>query len=357
MRSAWLLGVVALVQLVFASLLVALLFVNRSRQRLLSARNANYANRVSRPLHEWVIGVAGIEPLVAVLRDLPPEQALEQLLVVTTLSVADERLRELAAALRGEAWVARLAQRVESRLWWRRLQAARLLTMVGTPDDRALVRALLEDPHPAVQTAATNCLARCADEALVEEVLRALHRRTTVVRNYQFDALRRAWRLTVPPLLRRLAEPGISTRELEVALNLVEAIGTPDVIRAALPHAANASAGVRLAVARALKKYFHPDALAASVAFLADADWRVRGQAARALGTLGNEEAVPHLLRAMVDRSWWVRFRAGLALAQLGERGRAELRRARDMDDRFGSDMARMISGLSDGGLVELSEA
>lgn len=353
----WLLSFVALAQLAFAVLLVVLLFYNRQRQRRLAARDVGIAHRVAEPLNAWMVGSGEAEAVVAVLRAIPPEQALEQLLMVSTLSIPDERLRELSAMLRAEDWVRAILRRAMSRLWWRRLQCARLLSVVGTDDDRATVTRLLEDRHPAVQTAATNCLHRSADEAMVGRVLAGLHARSNVVRLYQFDALRRAWRLTVNPLLARLADPAVGARELEVAINLVEAIGTPELIRAALPLRERPEPNVRVAVAKTLKKYFHPDAYEAALGLLADPDWRVRGQAARALGALGSDDAVPALVAAMSDHSWWVRFRAGLSLAQLGEHGRAALRGAREMPDRYGSEMARMISGLSDGGLVELSEA
>ena len=357
MQGAWLLLVIAVAQLAFATLLIALLFANRVRQRRLAARAAAVAQRVTEPVNAWMIGAGGAGPVVDVLRTLSPEQALEQLLMVSTLSVPEEQVDELAALLRREAWTQDMMRHCHSRLWWRRLQAARLLSVIGTAADREMVLALLDDGHPAVQTAATNCLLRCADEAMVAHVLRDLERRPSVVRLYQFDALRRVWRLTSPVVLRRLADPSIALGELEVVVNLVEAIGTPELVRAALPLYTHERANVRLAVARALKKYFHPDAFHAATTLLHDGDWRVRGQAARALGALGSEEAIPLLLRTMSDQSWWVRFRSGLALAQLGERGRAELRRARELPDRYGSEMARMISGLSDGGLVELSEA
>lgn len=357
MQGAWLLVVIAVAQLVFATFLVVLLFANRVRQRRLAVRAADVAQRVAEPLNAWLIGAGSAEQVVATLRALSPEQALEQLLMVSSLSVPEEQMNELAALLRREAWTQAMLRHCSSRLWWRRLQAARLLTVIGTGSDRAVVLHLLDDRHPAVQTAATNCLLRCADETMVERLLQDLERRPSVVRLYQFDALRRVWRLTSPVVLRRLADPRITLGELEVVVNLVEAIGTPELVRAALPLYTHSSANVRLAVARALKKYFHTDSYAAATTLLDDPDWRVRGQAARALGALGSEAAIPRLLQAMSDRSWWVRFRSGLALAQLGERGRAELRRARDLPDRYGSEMARMISGLSDGGLVELSEA
>jgi HEAT repeat protein len=356
-RGTYFLVIVAIAQLVFGVLLVVLLFYTRRRQRQLNARDMSLAQRVAEPLNHWMVNDGPPEPVVAALRALQPEQALEQLLMVSTLSIPFERQEQLALLLRREGWVRALLEHAQSRLWWRRLQAARLLSVVGVRADHALVRRLLDDGHPAVQTAATNCLERCADEALVERVVRDLHRQPNVVRLYQFDAVRRVWRLAEPVLARRLAGPSVPPDELEVIVNLVEAIGMPDLIRGAMHLRFHADPRVRVAVARTLKKYFHRDSYQAAVELLNDPDWRVRGQAARALGALGSEDAIPRLVGAMSDGSWWVRFRAGLSLAQLGERGRAELRRAREMSDRYGSDMARMISGLSDGGLVELSEA
>lgn len=357
MNARLLLAIVAIAQLAFGVLLVVLLFYNRRRQRQLAARDAELAHRMAEPLNRWMVDDGPPETVVAALGALPPEQALEQLLMVSTLSIPFERQEQLAVLLRREGWVRDLLAQAQSRLWWRRLQAARLLSVVGMAGDHEMVRRLLDDAHPAVQTAATNCLERCADEALVERVVRDLHRQANVVRLYQFDAVRRVARLAHPVLARRLADPTVPPGELEVVINLIEAIGMPDLIRAVLPLREHPDARVRVAVARSLKKYFHRDAYDAAITLLEDTDWRVRGQAARALGALGSEDAIPLLLRSMSDGSWWVRFRAGLSLAQLGERGRAELRRARELPDRYGSEMARMISGLSDGGLVELSEA
>ena len=101
----------------------------------------------------------------------------------------------------------------------------------------------------------------------------------------------------------------------------------------------------------------HADSEAALRAMLKDDDWRVRAQAARGLGALGATAAIPELSGALVDRSWWVRFRSALSLAQLGETGRRALRTARERSDRYAADMAKMVSGLSDGAVVELAEA
>jgi HEAT repeat protein len=356
MSATFVLAVVGLGQAAFFVLVVVLLLFNRARQKAHARREERMVMRVSEPLHKWLVGVGPVDDVTATLRAIAPEMALEQSALIVALRIPPRELDELAGALRGEAWVRAILGRAGSRFWWRRLEAARMLSVVGGEGERPLLRSLLQDPHPAVQTAASTCLARVGDADLVSLVVDQLPDRPVVVRLYQFGALKESWRLTTPVLLehlRREAPP----HKLEVWVNLAEAIGSADCLAESLRLRGHADATVRLAVAKALKKYFHPEAAAALLVLLVDDDWRVRGQAARALGTLGAEEAVPALVDAMRDRSWWVRFRAGLALAQLGERGRGALREARGMSDRYGREMAAMIGGLSEGGIVELAEA
>jgi HEAT repeat protein len=189
----------------------------------------------------------------------------------------------------------------------------------------------------------------------VSHVLDALHTRSAVVRVFQLGVLRQTWKETVPALLRRL-RPGAPVAKLEVWITLAESLGNPDCLAALVALRMHPVAQVRISTARALRRYFHADAAGVLREMIADDDWRVRAQAARSLGAIGAAGAVPDLTRALEDRSWWVRFRAALALAQLGEPGRRALRVARELPDRYAADMAVMVSGLSDGAVVELAE-
>jgi hypothetical protein len=58
----------------------------------------------------------------------------------------------------------------------------------------------------------------------------------------------------------------------------------------------------------------------------------------------------------MRDRSWMVRRRSALALAQLGESGRLAVRELTDDADPYVANMATVVSGLSSGALLELTE-
>jgi HEAT repeat protein len=308
-------------------------------------------------VHEWLLGGGGVAAVVAELRPLPVHVALDYAAALVTQQVRGECLRELAGALRGEPWVDRALAGARSRLWWRRLDAARTLSVVAGPAEARVLRRLLDDPYPAVQAVATRSIPQVADAALVRYVVDRLPRRTYVVRVSQYRALREVWQLAAPALLARLTPHSTASADAgAVWVALAGALEVPACVAACVPLRHHADARVRIAVARVLKSYYHPSAEAALAELLRDADWRVRGQAARSLGALRAEAAVPALAAAMADPSWWVRFRAGLSLAQIGERGRHALRELRATSDRYGREMATMISGLSDGAVTELAE-
>lgn len=356
MTIEFVVAVVAAVQGIFVVLIIALLIANRLYQNFVARRMSLAATDVAEPMRHWLVGVATADDVAIALRRIDPQTALDELLRVVASRVPSAQLDELAAALHDEPWVRGVIQGERSRLWWRRLDAARILSVVGRAEDRDCLRRLLADRHPAVQSAATSALGRVADARMISLVLDEIPRQSFVVRFYQINALRDLWHLTIPALVERL-RPSAPPRMLESWVNLAEAIADPACLASVLPLASHEDADVRLAAARALKKYFHTDSVPALQTLMADADWRVRGQAARGLGALSARDAIPQLSAALGDRIWWVRFRSGLALAQLGEPGRKALREAREMDDRYGREMAAMISGLSEGGIVELAEA
>lgn len=355
MSVVTLLAVIALAQTVFMAMIVLLLVFNRQRREAFSARRQVARRMLADPVKRWLVGEAGADEVVATLARLRPDEALGQLVHLATQSVPSTQIQELTERLRAAPWVQQILARATSRRWWRRLEAARLLAVVGGPGDRDLFRRLLRDEHPAVQSVATAGLPRVADLDSVGFVLDGLPYRAVAVRLYQFTMLRESYVYTEPVLLERLTLDAPPSH-LEVWIALAEAIGSFPVLHRLLALREHPVGSVRLAVARALRKFYHPEAPPALRVMLADADWRVRAQAARALGTLADRESVPLLRRSLADVNWWVRFRSGLALAQLGEAGRAALRDTRQSRDRYAADMAAMVAGLSSGSIIELSE-
>ncbi len=254
-------------------------------------------------------------------------------------------------ALRGRS-VLRLAS---SRFWWRRMQGARVLSASAEQRDRDLIRRLLLDTHPGVQSAATSCLLRYADEELVALVIDSMAMRSAVVRLYQISVLRHHRTLVAPLLLERLHSE-VSPMHLYAYIDLAEALDYPDCTERVAALSIHQTPEIRVAVAKVLQRMRGDAGVIKLLTMLRDPDWRVRAQAAHGLGGIRDARAVPELSRALTDQTWWVRFRAGLALAALGEPGRKALEAACELPDRYARDMAAFVTGLSGPSIVELSE-
>jgi HEAT repeat protein len=356
MTDSVVLAVIALAQAAFFGLLVVLVLAARSRAQARERRAAAAVAHAAEPLHHWLVGTGSAVRVGAAFRQLPPEMAREQIVLIAA-RLAQSQLMELTKVLRSESWVVRTVSRARSVFWWRRLEAARLLAVVAAPRDKLTVRRLLADRHPAVQSAATSCLTRLDDEGLVADVIERMPDRSPAVRLSQAEVLRAVWRLAARPLCRRLLTRAAPYR-LEVWVQLAEAIGDPQCLAAAAALHRHPDGGVRAAVARALRRFPHPNTHFALEERIADPEWRVRAEAARALGAVASTEAIPLLVRALGDRTWTVRLRAALALAELGAPGRKALEAvASREDDPYARDMAIMVSALSDGTVAELGAA
>lgn len=356
MNAAIVFGVIASVQGVFLLLLVLFLVVRRRYDR--QKRAAFVAGQVglSEPMRRWIVAGSHAEPVVEALRALPRGTAVGYVSLLARQTIPESQRDELAVALRHEAWMRRAVDQRHSRFWWRRLEAARALSIIGTDREREMVASLLNDPHPAVQIAASSALPRVADLALLNKVLDGIFSMPKVVRHYVTTVLRQTQGLAGDALAARIRAGG-SMVELAAWIDLAGALDDPRAIAATLEQVGNAAAPVRRSVARTLGRFAGPDAARALATLVRDTDPWVRAHAARSLGELGSPAAASLLAPLLHDPVWQVRLRGAVALAQLGERGRAALRTARDGNDRYARDMATMVSGLSDGAVHELGDA
>ncbi|HKS07887.1 MAG TPA: HEAT repeat domain-containing protein [Gemmatimonadaceae bacterium] len=346
---------VSVAQLLFAILLSVFIFVHRRTAERRAREEARGLAALQGPVREWLVGEGSAERVREGLSKLPADTARYTALRIGRHNVAVEVRQEFAVIVRDAPWVRDGLQQIGSAWWWRRLEAARLLADLGTSADETRVRTLLRDPHPAVRAAATSCLRRIASPAVIDVVLDELPAQPLVVRSHQMSMLREQWELTRTALIRRLG-PEAPVEKLPHWVNVAEVLEMPDVLARVIPLHAHPVDEVRIAVARALKKYFHPDAIWIVREMLEDPDWRVRAQAARSAGVLRDPSIIDALEKRLSDSTWWVRFRSSLALAQLGEPGRAALRNVRNSSDPFAAQMAVMVSGLSAGSIVELIE-
>jgi HEAT repeat protein len=349
------LAVIALSQLVFLLALTLFIFSHRLRlERRLRAR-AVAQSRLAPVLRDWLIGIAPVTTVRDLLASLPSRTARDAAMRMSQSSLPAESASELAVVVRGAPWYAVGIAQAGSSLWWRRLEAARLIAEIGTMADEPVVRRLLRDPHAAVRVSASAALRRTASPGLIELVLDELPDQPLVVRSYQLILLREQWRFAREALLVRI-DRHASAMALPLWINVVEALELPDLLARVALLVDHPAPAVRIAVARALRKYFHPSTIVSLLQLLRDPDWRVRAQAARSLGVIADPSAVAPLADALNDVAWWVRFRSALALSQLGEPGRASLRTVRDTGDPYAGQMAALVSGLSPGSAVELIE-
>ena len=355
MTAIFVLIVIALFQVAFLLLLVVFLVVRRQverhgRQDFLAARQG-----ISEPLTAWLGGNGGVMPFVVALRALPSASVINFAVHLARTTIPPQARNTLADALRTEPWVQRALNGASSRSWTRRLDASRCLALAGTPADGRVLESLLNDRVPGVAVAAVDALPRVADSRLVSVVLDRMVSLPTIVRLYLQGTLRELRTLVEPLLLQRLSTQA-SPQALAHWVDLTGALELPVALDNVALLATHSSAQVRMSVAQALRRSPRLQSLKVLQFLLRDADASVRAAAAHALGELASPIILPDLIGAARDSDWRVRYRATLALSQLGETGRAALRALRTDSDRYVSDMATLISGLSDGALLEMVE-
>ncbi|MGQ0639534.1 MAG: HEAT repeat domain-containing protein [Gemmatimonadaceae bacterium] len=306
-------------------------------------------------LQRWLVLSGELDEVKGALRAVRPYAAFRSLARLATHQVTFERQQILAAALREEPWVGALLRHVRSRLWWRRFDCARLLSVVGRESDADLIAELIHDSSPAVRLIAIDAAARLRAQPLLEHELDTLPLRQDAVQAYQYSALARHPRLVGQALIERLT-PDAPDASLRAWIDAAGALASPEALDRVRDLASHPSADVRLHIARALRRHAQPETPPVLLRLLKDQDWRVRGQAARALGALRCGGAITDLMRAARDFSWWVRYRSALALAQIGGPGRVALIELTRCDDPMARDMSTLVSGLSSAAVIEMSE-
>ena len=273
------------------------------------------------------------------LRRLGPAEAAELFATFTPhlRGAEQEWLTEVAVDL---GLVRRAGRMCRSRIWWRRLQGVRLLTLVGGEDDAVL--ALAEDPSPVVRSQVAEWAGAYPSEAGVRALIEMLGDPTRSSRYSVQDALVRLGGMAVEPLARRLAsvtDPVAAVAGLRVA----EGLGDPRLLPHVLDLADHADVEVRSAAFAALGALGGRAAADRLLAGLAEPVPACRAAAASALGRMGHWQAAPALARELGHTAWDVRLAAGRALARLGPPGEITLRRMLDAPNAFAADMARHV--------------
>ena len=334
---------VQFVALVAVLATVVFIRLRRIRQR----RERMAANRSIAPVFVRYLG--GEIPLSDVIKALKPlhkEQAAE-LLEAYASAIASRLQEDLVSLYRGLGLIDFAVRRSRSFIWWRRLEAVRILGMLEGKVEPQILFDRLRDPVPAVRLAAARGLGRSGDPRAVDPLLASLATPAGLSRP-QIAAILVDLGPSAHPRLRALLRKPPQTRaEARLYATILEVLALSGDTRAA-PYIQYALTDqdheIRIAAFRAagiLRLTLAPDDI---IMGLEDDRWEVRAQAARTAGRVGLKEMVPYLATRLSDTSWWVRLNAASALRDLGDSGFAELARlAGDSNDPFARDMAQRI--------------
>ena len=343
--------VIGLSQVGLAAFAGALDYARRSRARMTGGADTRESAGNARRL---LSGALDAPEVLVALRSAAHADTTQALVWLGLERVHPASRDALIEMLRREQWVRQTIDGAGSLLWWKRLAAARTLSLLAGPGDRGTILQLLSDSHPAVQSAATACLNRHADEELLTAVIDGLSSASSAVRAYQLSVLRGYASLAGPMLLARI-RPDAPPHKLYAYIHAAAVLEDADCMTRIAGLSTHPHPEVRVAVARVLRQRSGDTVQVKLLSMLRDSDWRVRAQAARALSGSTDERTVQELSRALTDSNWWVRFRAGLSLASMGPAGKQALSEALDNADRYARDMAMLVIGLSEASVAELS--
>lgn len=263
---------------------------------------------------------------------------------------------ELAPALEGEqrAILRALATQIgltdhaerqcRSRLWWRRLYATRILTLIDAGEET--MPSLIQDEHQLVRTQVAEWGTLHATPAILSAISGLLDDPRRIARFAVQDTLLRIGQPAVPVLISSLGQ--MTSVGIASGLLVAERIGDRDLLPLGLSFADHPESVVRAASATLLGAIGGDDAVAVLRRLLGDPAAEVRQAAVRGLGRLRHWASAVDLLPLMGDPTWPVRRESALALTVMGAPGSLILRLAVRGQDRFAADMATQAIGAQE---------
>lgn len=269
------------------------------------------------------------------------------------IRVKIQMLSEIAPALQGESREAlrKLATRIgvtryatkncRSRLWWRRLYATRVFTLIDGGDK--IMPVLLKDTHPLVRAQVTEWAASHPAPDTLRALVDLLDDKKRIERFTVQDTLLRIGRPMVPLLVARLGKMG--PRGILSGLQVASRISDPTLLPLAVEFSKDKRTDIRAAATDVLAASGGPDAVEFLYQALADSAGEVREAAARGLGKMSHWPSAGHLLPLLGDSTWQVRKAAAVALVAMGAPGALILRTAQKSSDRFAADAATQALG------------
>jgi hypothetical protein len=261
-------------------------------------------------------------------------------------SLSGLQRRRLTSIASDVGLVEEAAHRCLSRFWWRRLQGARLLTLIGGGED--VVPSLFRDRRFEVRAQAAEWAAEHPDPEIIEGLLDLLQDPQSFLRFTVQDSLLRLGSRAVEVLADRLQRPDLDDIEVTSCLRVAAGVVDPRFLGPALSLCSDQREEVRTLAAAVIGSLGGDDVTDVLTEMLSDESAAVRAAACKSLGKLSHWPAAAGMARLMRDRAWVVRREAALGLREIGMPGILMLRRSLKDEDRFAADMAKQVLDLPD---------
>ncbi|HZI93014.1 MAG TPA: HEAT repeat domain-containing protein [Patescibacteria group bacterium] len=240
-------------------------------------------------------------------------------------------------------------EKLESRRWWTRAEAAEKLGLMGSERATRSLITHMDDQVPEVRVRAARALGTIRTSEALRPLTRALldPGRWSAIRVagiligagdesveillQEFHALPMHAKIAAIDIFGRI-------RSLKAISLLRELLASPDP-------------DIRARAAFALGSIGDPTSASYLTESLKDKNWAVRAMAAKALGRLKEEESIDALCASLVDPQWWVRANAAEALKNKGTRGVGALLAMLDSKDVYAAQQA--VQMLQESGLLD----
>lgn len=295
-----------------------------------------------------------LQAIATAIRDGDPTPAVAALagldrstrvgaVVDMAFTVAGDQRERLNSLVRMTAIWTRAVHWATSRLWSRRLRAARLFALFGSGSHEPGT-VLLDDSRPDVRAQAAEWAGEHPTPARADRLARMLDDDDPRCRFAAREALVQSGRAAIPAIQSRLdaGDGAVSLDLLAVAATLA----VPEFLDRAVD-LCDASAPATCAAAAALAGAVGgPEAVATLTRLLAASDPLVRTAAVQGLGSLGHWQSAGAVAGLLEDETWAVRRAAALALGRMGPTGALLLNRAAREGSQAAADTASYALGL-----------
>ncbi|MFT4704386.1 MAG: hypothetical protein ACI81R_002091 [Bradymonadia bacterium] len=334
---------IAQLSLLFGAIASIVLLRSATHRRRAHERARDAALRG--PLFEYLAHERTVESLVAASTSWTFED-ISRVLEQYAPSLDGESFERIGLFYRKVGLVDYAKKHATSALWWRRLEAMRMLAVTGGREGTTEMTIALADKHPPVRLAAARGLARTNDENFIQPLLDA-SRRDHMSRLQIAEVLVSLGEQGLPRLREIVTELPDTEEHSRLRATTLEVLGiTGDLAAAPYIRFALESEDleVRIAAYRAARM-LSLDLTTDELRYgLRDDAWQVRAVTAQTAAALNDPGIATELGALISDRNWWVRYNAAWALKSLSAAGVHALEHVvATAEDPFARDMAKHI--------------